>query len=130
MEKLAFMEGSWTCAIHGTQVPPGDAARATYSFSPDRRWMVERTNLTEKGHMYWSVQVWGYDSHQQRLVAYRFTTQGVTTKTVAGWEGGQFRSVDDGSGEMVSIEPVSKNAFNWIEEAADHSWTITEACRR
>lgn len=130
MHKLAFMEGAWTCAIQGPNVPPGDAEHATYSFSPDWTWMIERSDLTEKGRTYWSAQVWGYDSHQQRLVAYRFDSQGVSTKTVSGWSNGQFRSVRDGDGGTVSIEPISKNAFNWNEEAADHSWKVTEACRR
>ena len=130
MEKLAFMAGSWTCAIQGPKVPPGDVEHAEYSFSPDWTWMIERADLTEKGRTYWSVQVWGYDLHQRKLVAYRFSSLGVSTKTVTGWDDGQFRSVSDNDGETVSIEPISKNDFNWIDESADHSWKVTEACRR
>jgi hypothetical protein len=130
MEKLAFMAGSWTCTIQGPQAPPGDVEHANYSFSPDWTWMIERSDLTEKGRTYWTAQVWGYDLYQRRLVAYRFSSQGVSTKTVTGWVDGQFRSVRDDDGATVSIEPISKSAFNWIEKSADHSWTVTEACRR
>ena len=65
--------------------------------------MIELADLTEKGRTHWSAQIWGYDARQRRLVAYRFSPQGVSTKTVTGWLGG---------------------------EAADHSWSVTEACRR
>jgi hypothetical protein len=130
MEKLAFMAGSWTCVIQGPNVPPGDVEHATYTFSPDWTWMIERSDLTEKGRIYWSAQVWGYDSRQRRLVAYRFSSRGVSTKTVVGWVGGRFKSVSDENGGMVSIQPISKDAFNWIDESANHSWAVTEACKR
>lgn len=124
IERLAFMAGSWTCAIQGAQAPPGDVEHVTYSFSPDWTWMIERSDLSEKGRTSWSAQLWGYDAHQRRLVAYRFSSQGVSTKTVTGWVDGQFRSVRDDDGGIVSIEPINKNAFNWIEVAADNSWAV------
>jgi hypothetical protein len=55
---------------------------------------------------------------------------GVATKTAAGWVDGRFESKRDDNGATVSVVPTSKNAFYWLIEAADHSYTIKEVCAR
>jgi hypothetical protein len=130
MKRLAFLEGSWHCTIQGPRVPKGDIDHLSYEFAPDWSWMIERSNLEENGRRYWSAQLWGFDAAQKKLVAYQFASDGVHTKTVAGWRGSQFVSTRDDNGATVSIKPTSPRAFDWIIEPADHSTVVTEVCTR
>lgn len=130
IRKLAFLAGSWQCAIQGAHVPAGDLDHLSYEFSPDWSWMVERSHVRENGREYWSLQMWGYDAGNKKLVAYQFSSTGVSTKSVDGWVGGKFQSRRDDNGATVTIVPIGKNAFNWVIESADHSNVVTEACSR
>jgi hypothetical protein len=130
IRKLAFLAGSWHCVIQGAKVPNGDVERLSYEFAPDWSWMIERSDLRENGQEHWGVQLWGYDAQHARLVAYQFNSSGVFTKSVDGWVGGRFHSKRDDSGATVSLVPKNKSAFDWVIEAADHSYTIREVCAR
>jgi hypothetical protein len=130
IKKLAFLSGSWRCVIQGKNVPSGDVDHVSYEFSPDWLWMIERSNLQENGHTFWTTQLWGYDAGRKQLVAYQFTRNGVFTKTVDGWVGGEFQSKRDDNGATVSVKPINENAFDWVIESADHSSIVTEACTR
>ncbi|MBV9264392.1 MAG: hypothetical protein JO324_08725 [Candidatus Eremiobacteraeota bacterium] len=130
MKRLGFLSGSWSCLIHGKNVPKGDVDHVSYEFSPDWSWMIERSTVRENGHDYWTTQLWGYDAGRKQLVAYQFTPNGVATKTVQGWIGGEFRSTRDDNGATVTVKPVSQNAFDWVIESADHSSVVTESCTR
>ncbi len=130
IRKLAFLSGSWRCVIQGKEVPSGDVDRVNYEFSPDWSWMIERSDLRENAHRYWSTQRWGYDARSKQLVAYQFTPNGVFTKRVEGWVGGRFQSTRNDTGATVTINPINENAFDWVIESADHSNTVTEVCRR
>jgi hypothetical protein len=44
--------------------------------------------------------------------------------------GSRFQSKRDDNGATVTINPVNKNAFDWIIETADHSNVVTEVCTR
>jgi hypothetical protein len=130
IKKLAFLKGSWNCAISGPKAPPGDVDHLTYEFSPDWTWMIERSNLRENGKVFWSMQVWGYDASRKQLAAYQFEPSGVYTKTVQGWVDGVFVSKRDDNGATVTLKPVSQNAFDWTIESADRSYVVTEECIR
>jgi hypothetical protein len=130
IRKLAFLSGSWHCTIRGPRVPSGDVDHVTYEFSPDWKWMIERSDLEENGHTNWSTQLWGYDARRKQLVAYQFSSNGVATKTVDGWVGGVFQSKRDDNGATVTMKPGGQNAFAWVIESADHSSVVTEECIR
>jgi hypothetical protein len=130
IKKLAFLSGSWHCVIQGKGVPSGDVDHLSYEFSPDWSWMIERSDVQENGHRYWSTQLWGYDAHNKQLVAYQFNSNGVFTKRVEGWVGGRFQSTRNDNGATVTINPVNKNAFDWVIETAGHSSVVTESCTR
>lgn len=130
IKRLAFLSGSWHCSVQGRQVPHGDVESLTYEFSPDWSWMVERADLRENGKSYWSVQLWGYDARQKRLVANQFTSAGILTKSVDGWIDGRFQSRRDDNGATVTMRPISRSAFDWVIESADHSSVVTESCTR
>jgi hypothetical protein len=130
IKKLAFLSGSWNCVIRGGAVPKGDVDHLSYTFSPDWSWMIERSDVLENGHHIWSTQLWGDDVRHGRLVAYQFTQNGVFTKSVDGWVGNRFQSKSDDNGATVTINPINKNAFDWVIESADHSSIVTEACAR
>ena len=130
MHKLAFMQGTWHCVRHGYSTVYSPAYYLNYSFSPDGRWMEERSVGNSESVKDWEVQMWGYDVVRRRLTAFRFTSAGVTTKTVAGWQNGVFVSKRDDNGATVSIRRTSARAFNWIVQSADKSSTVIEACSR
>jgi len=130
IKRLAFLAGSWHCVVHGNHVPTGDVEHVSYEFAPDWFWMIERSELMEKGRLHWGAQLWGYDSRQRKLVAYQFSSAGVFTKTVNGWKGDSFESKRDYDGATVVMRRVSQNAFDWIIESPDRSSVITETCTR
>lgn len=130
IKTLAFLAGSWNCVVQGTAVPSGVVDHLTYDFSPDWSWMIERSDGGVKGHRYWSTQLWGYDARRKQLVAYKFDSTGVSTKSVNGWVKGQFQGTRDDNGATVAIRPISPDAFDWVTESADHSSIVTEACAR
>ena len=130
IRKLAFLSGSWHCAVGGTGVPKGVVDHLSYEFSPDWSWMIERSRSVGNAQTYWSAQLWGYDAHRKQLVAYKFDSTGVSTKSVDGWVGDRFLSKRDDNGATVSITPVNSNTFKWVIESADHSSVVTEVCTR
>jgi hypothetical protein len=130
IRKLAFLAGSWHCVVQGAKVPNGDVERVSYEFAPDWSWMIERSDLRENGQEHWGAQLWGYDAQRKQLVAYQFASSGVTTKSVDGWVAGRFQSKRDDNGATVSLVPINKSAFDWVIEAADHSYTVKEVCAR
>ena len=130
IHKLAFMQGTWRCVRHGYSAVYAPVYYLNYSFSPDGRWMLERSVGTSQSVKDWEVQMWGYDVVRKHLTAYRFTRGGVVTKTVAGWQNGVFVSKRDDNGATVTIRQHSSRAFDWVIQSADKSSTVTEACSR
>jgi hypothetical protein len=130
IEKLSFLVGSWHCVIEGAKVPKGDVSTARYQFSPDRSWLIEYESLRERGRSHWSMQIWGYNALQQKLVAYDFSAAGVLTKSVDGWVGGEFKSKRDQDGATVTIVPHTRDSFDWKIVTANGSTTVIESCRR
>ena len=129
MKKLTFLAGSWNCVIRGG---PSNGVRdhLVYEFSPDYLWMIERSNVTEGGQTNWSAQIWGYDAARSSLVAYQFSSGGVSSKTVEGWIDGRFVSKRDDNGSTVSAKPIDAHTFDWVIESADGSHVVTEHCSR
>lgn len=123
------MAGSWNCIVRGG---PGNgyASKLSYSFSPDGFWMVESETGLRKSPAGWSTQLWGYDRTQPGFSAYQFTPAGVFTKSVRGWENGEFVSTRDDNHAIVSIRKRSNRAFDWVIQSADKSSTVIEACKR
>ncbi len=78
----------------------------------------------------WATQMWGYDSHTQKLVAYNFARNGVFTKSVDGWVNGAFVSHRDDNGATVSVRPINASSIQWVIESADHSYVVKEDCVR
>jgi len=130
VKRLAFLAGSWRCAVHGPGVPDGIVDELTYTFTPDWSWMIETSHVRQPGKDHWSTQLWGYDARDQRLVAYQFDSTGVSTKTVEGWVEGRFQSRRDDNGSTVVLDPSRGNAFDWTIKTADGSKVITESCTR
>ena len=130
IHKLAFMQGTWRCVKHGpANYPP--VYFLSYSFSPDGNWMEERAvGKSAASAKDWEVQMWGYDAARKKLVAYRFTAGGAATKTVSGWQNGEFVSRRDDNGVTISIRQHSRRAFDWIVQSADKSATTVDACTR
>ena len=105
MKRLAFMRGSWNCTVHDGQ-SNGLVQRTTYSFSSDGLWMTELSyDVGSKND--WETQMWGYDAHAKKLVAYQFTADGVYTKTVTGFIGKNFMSTRNDNGATVSLVPIT-----------------------
>jgi hypothetical protein len=129
MQKLTFLTGAWSCTIKGA-TPKDLRQDAHYSFSPDGHWLTEVSHDIGPGDRDWMTQIWGYDALQQKLVAYQFYQDGVSTKTVNGWDDGVFVSHRDDNGATVSLKPVDANTIQWIIESADHSSIVTEDCAR
>jgi hypothetical protein len=128
MQKLEFLSGSWTCTIKGG-ASNGLVEETHYSFSPDGFWMTETSHVARSNND-WETQMWGYDAHAKKLVAYQFLADGVFTKTVDGWVNGAFVSHRDDNGATVSVKPVAANAMQWVIESADHTYIVKEDCVR
>ncbi len=92
--------------------------------------MVESEKGVRKSASGWSTQLWGYDVTQPGFSAYQFTPAGVFTKSVRGWENGNFVSTRDDNHAIVSIRKRSNRAFDWVIQSADKSSTVIEACTR
>lgn len=127
IQKLNFLAGSWQCTIKGGP-SNGQRMKIQYSFSQDGLWMTESQNDSGAANGTSMTQVWGYDSRQQKLVAYQFLKEGLFTKTVDGWVDGKFVSHRDENGWTVSLVPQGANAMQWVIESADHSYTVSEDC--
>jgi len=130
MKKLAFLNGTWNCTIHGGP-SNGVVDRLNYSFAADGRWMIERSDIQGAAPAQSSVQVWGYDPAQRGLVGYQFTQTGVATKTVSGWNGDTFTSTRNDTGATVSLKQTGPNAISWIiHSAGTPTSDVTEDCTR
>jgi hypothetical protein len=116
MQKLKPLTGSWACTVRGGQ--------------SDGLWMTELSQDTRTNGNDWATQMWGYDSHTRKLVAYNFARNGVFTKSVDGWVDGAFVSHRDDNGATVSVRPIDANSVQWVIESADHSYTVKEDCVR
>ncbi|HET9393204.1 MAG TPA: hypothetical protein VFO29_06785 [Candidatus Rubrimentiphilum sp.] len=125
--KLQFLTGTWRCVIQGGS-SNGRAQHVSYSFSPNRQWMEERSWGASMSD--WEVQMWGYDPNRQLLTAYQFTGGGVATKSVGGWINGSFVAKRDDNGATVTLEPQGKRRINWVIRSADGSSTVRELCAR
>ena len=130
LSRLKFMQGTWTCPILRDGKPTGITDHLTYRFFAGGQWMAEHDDYHENGQDASSSQMWGYDPHAGKLVAYQFMKQGIFTKTVYGWQSGEFVSRRNDNGAWVSIRPHSERSFDWIIQPADKSSTIVEACTR
>jgi len=128
MKKLAFLNGSWNCTVHGGE-SNGMAMHLTYSFTGNGRWLVEQSDV--KSAPEWGdVQLWGYDPAQRALVAYQFTQNGIATKTVSGWNGDTFTSTRNDTGATVSLKQTGPNAISWIIHSAGTPTSVTQDCTR
>ncbi|MFN2449601.1 MAG: hypothetical protein ABR508_07400 [Candidatus Baltobacteraceae bacterium] len=127
MKRLAFLSGSWTCTMHGGS-SEGVVDHLTYSFTADGRWMIERSDV-QGGES--SVQIWGYDPAQRRLIAQQYGPQGVATKTVDGWKQNQFVSRRDDNGATIVLQQSAPNAFSWtVHASAPGQSAVRENCIR
>src|SRR5437588_7696040 len=80
MRKLSFLAGAWSCQFNDSKL----VQEITYSFSPDGLWMTELSH--DQGRdTNWETQMWGYDVRTEKLVAYQFYGDTVSTKSVEGW---------------------------------------------
>ena len=129
IKKLSFLAGSWHCVVHGGS-GDGYASTLSYSFSPDGQWMIEQERGPRNNPQAWSLQMWGYDFQRRGLVAYQFTPAGLFTKTIRGWENGEFVSIRDDNQAVVSIRQRSPRAVDWVIQPADKSPAVIEACNR
>ena len=129
MKRLAFLRGDWNCVYQGGP-ESGQSEHINYSFTPDGRWMIERSDMRGSADSS-GVQVWGYDPAQQKLVAHQYTTNGIFTKTVAGWQGNQFVSTRDDNHWQIVLRQDGANAITWIvHPTAVDATPVTEACKR
>ena len=126
VERLKFLEGNWTCVVHIGGFTGRDDVK--YAFSPDGLWMTETSQ--NKNERLWGLQVWGYDTHARKLVAYNFAKDGVHTKTVDGWVNGEFVSTRDDNGLVVKLRPVSNGSMLWIVESPEGRTVTREDCTR
>ena len=67
-------------------------------------WMTELSHDAGSKND-WETQMWGYDVHTKKLVAYPFTSNGVYTKTVAEFVGNNFVATRDDNGATVTLVP-------------------------
>ncbi len=128
MQQLAFMRGSWTCTVQNG-ASTGLVQRVTYSFSSDGLWMTELSHDAGSKND-WETQMWGYDAHAKKLVAYQFTPDGVYTKSVKGFVGKNFVATRNDDGATVSIVPLTSKRIDWVITSADHSTVVKEHCVR
>jgi hypothetical protein len=129
MRKLMFLSGSWTCTVKGGD-SSGLRQTVRHTFSPDGLWMTELSQDSGTKSDDWATQMWGYDAHVGKLVAYNFGSNGVFTKSVDGWVNGVFTSRRDDNGTTVSLRPVDARSIEWLIESADHSHALREECLR
>ena len=127
MKKLAFLNGSWNCVMHGG-ASDGAADKLSYSFTADGRWMIERSDVKGGDS---SVQVWGYDPAQRRITATLYSPRGVTVKNVLGWNNNAFVSQGDVSGATVALKQTAPNAMNWTFTPPDATQApVVESCTK
>jgi hypothetical protein len=127
IEKLRFLTGAWACTIAGG-TSDGLMLQVEYSFSPDGLWMIEVSKDADTKGGDWQTQLWGYDRRSDKLVAYSFASDGVSTKTVDGWIDGVFRSQRDDNGATVSLRSLGKRSMQWRIESRDHSLIVEQNC--
>ncbi|HEV3155558.1 MAG TPA: hypothetical protein VGZ02_17265 [Candidatus Baltobacteraceae bacterium] len=129
MQKLKFLAGAWACTVKGGS-SNGLVLDVQYSFSPDGLWMTELSQDSGTNGDDWATQMWGYDAHAQKFVAYTFARNGIFTKSVDGWVDGAFVSHRDDNGATVSVKPVDARSMQWVIESADHAYVVKEDCVR
>ncbi|MBV9270455.1 MAG: hypothetical protein JO165_05130 [Candidatus Eremiobacteraeota bacterium] len=128
MRKLAFLTGTWKCTFKDT-AGNNVVQQANYSFSPDGLWMTE-TSHDEGSDTNWETQMWGYDVRADKLVAYQFYGDTVSTKSVQGWVDGVFVSRRDDNNAIVSMKPVNQNSMEWIIKLGKPGTFIEECSRK
>ena len=128
IKHLQFLAGTWTCSF---QTANGPASQdVTYEFSPDGLWMTESSKPSSTGGDDWGMQVWGYDRHSGKFVAYNFGANGVYTKTVDGWSNGEFRSHRDDNGLTVVLKPGGPTTMKWLVENTEGTLLASETCTK
>lgn len=128
--KLRFLAGTWTCTFSREGKTFGAIDHPSYRFFGGGHWISERSDLRENGQDESEIQLWGYDDQQHKLVARQFVSGGLYSKTVLGWQNGEFVSRRDDNGAWVSIRPHGARAFDWVIQSSDKSNTVVEACKK
>lgn len=128
IERLRFLSGSWQCTgalPNGTQY----TATRTYAFPSGSPWMQE-TIMTQTGSAApaTSIQFWGYDRSSGKLAAYLFSPDGVTTKSVVGWNGNNFLARGSDPKTTVALFGNAQS-MEWTTGYSDGSSTV-ETCKR